>query len=397
MAVAAAGVRAERTRILSTLLDRIEQIIDRALEAMRAEIPAYAAQDERFFSDVREQVRRALPDQAALPDGGPEDVRLEDLSFARGAAIGRARAGFALEDYINAFRVGQQVFWEVLVEVAGENPRAATRRRSGSRCRSCATSTSPRRTPATRTSSSSSISWPTPTASAATCSSTCWPATCPRTGRWPRPPARTASARARRCWWPPRSPSPRPCDGDAPHAASAAIARSLLGDTRALVVVRQTEIVAVAALGPGSDPARVCERRNAVEARLREAGLPLAAGVSSRRRPGRAAARLPGGARRARTRGRPRGVAALPRLSARLPHAEAGDRPAPRRPASARVPGRGPRPRRPAARDRSARSRTRTCACASPPSACRSTRTPRAIACAACRSAAAAIPARSRT
>src|SRR4051812_38729523 len=121
MAVAAADVRAERTRILSTLLDRIEQIIDRALEAIRAEIPAYAAQDERFFADVREQVGAHYRTKLAclMED---HDVRLEDISFARGAAMRRARAGFALEDYINAFRVGQQVFWEALVEVAGESP-----------------------------------------------------------------------------------------------------------------------------------------------------------------------------------------------------------------------------------------------------------------------------------
>lgn len=34
----------------------------------------------------------------------------------------RARAGFALEDYINAFRVGQLVFWDALLERAGASP-----------------------------------------------------------------------------------------------------------------------------------------------------------------------------------------------------------------------------------------------------------------------------------
>src|SRR5918911_1022241 len=71
--VAPADVRAARARILSTLLDLMED----------------------------------------------HDVTLDDLSFARSAAMRRARAGFALEDYINAFRVGQQVFWEAVVECAG--------------------------------------------------------------------------------------------------------------------------------------------------------------------------------------------------------------------------------------------------------------------------------------
>jgi sugar diacid utilization regulator len=69
-------------------------------------------------------------------------------------------------------------------------------------------------------------------------------------------------------------------DGD-PDAASAAIARAALGDTRTLVVVRQAEIVAVPALGPGCDPSRVCERVDAVHARLREEGLPLELGIST--------------------------------------------------------------------------------------------------------------------
>jgi sugar diacid utilization regulator len=69
-------------------------------------------------------------------------------------------------------------------------------------------------------------------------------------------------------------------EGD-PDAASGALARAVLGDTRTLVVVRQGEIVAVPALGPGCDPERVCERVDAVHARLREEGLPLAIGIST--------------------------------------------------------------------------------------------------------------------
>jgi len=51
-----------------------------------------------------------------------DDVSLDDLAFARNAAMRRARSGFALEDYINAFRVGQQVFWEAVVDAAGPTP-----------------------------------------------------------------------------------------------------------------------------------------------------------------------------------------------------------------------------------------------------------------------------------
>ena len=60
--------------------------------------------------------------------------------------------------------------------------------------------------------------------------------------------------------------------------ASAALARAVLGTTRTLVVVGDTEAVGVQALGPGCDARRVCERVRAIHERL---GEPLAIAVST--------------------------------------------------------------------------------------------------------------------
>ena len=115
---AAGGIREERARILASLCDDLDALTDRAVEAMKAEIPAYAGRDERY-ADVRDQVFRHY--QAKLDAFLAErPITLDDIAFVRGAATRRARAGFALEDYINAFRVGQQVFWQAVVEVAGD-------------------------------------------------------------------------------------------------------------------------------------------------------------------------------------------------------------------------------------------------------------------------------------
>jgi PucR C-terminal helix-turn-helix domain/GGDEF-like domain len=277
--VAPAGVRAERARILSTLLDRVEEVIDRAVAAIRAEIPAYAAQDERFFADVRDQVAQHYRTKLGclMED---HDVTLEDLSFARGAAMRRARAGFALEDYINAFRVGQQVFWEAVVECAGPGP----------------------------TGHEAALAIATPLMRYVDFASThaghayvefqqhvVADADRERrdlleqllAGEVPAHGPLAAAARAHGV----RADTPMlvaaavavgpDADADAPHAASAAIARSLLGHTRALVVVRQAEIVAVVALGSGTGARRVCERLQIVHEHLREEGLHLAAGVST--------------------------------------------------------------------------------------------------------------------
>ena len=80
------------------------------------------------------------------------------------------------------------------------------------------------------------------------------------------------------------------------------------------------------ALGPGCDAGRVCQRVDAVQARLREAGLPLALGIST---PAagvrRAAARLRRGARRAGLVARRRRRRAAPDGAVRLPDASAPD------------------------------------------------------------------------
>ncbi|WP_432193114.1 PucR family transcriptional regulator [Streptomyces sp. bgisy027] len=111
-------LRRERRRILHTVHDRIEEVAEAAVEVMRTEIPSYALQDERFFDDVREQVLEHYRMQLAAL-AGDRDIAPEDLVFSRAAAMRRARAGFALEDWISAFRVGRQVLWDALLDCAG--------------------------------------------------------------------------------------------------------------------------------------------------------------------------------------------------------------------------------------------------------------------------------------
>src|SRR4051812_20661391 len=115
-----ADVRAERERILLAVHERLEEVVDAAVAAMRVEIPAYDAAPDGLLDDVRHQVRRHYETKLGCLLA-EEEVKLEHLAFARGAAMRRARAGLALEDYINAFRVGQQVFWEAVLECAGED------------------------------------------------------------------------------------------------------------------------------------------------------------------------------------------------------------------------------------------------------------------------------------
>src|SRR3954470_14263518 len=270
------AIRAERARILSAVQDRVEDVVDVALARMREEIPAYAAATPALCADIRHQIHlhyRLKLDRLLAE----EDVSLEDLSFARGAAMRRARAGLALEDYINAFRLGQQVFWEAVLAAAGPTPAG----------REAALSLA---TPLMRYCDFAS----THAGHAYAEFHQHAVADADRVRREllehllagdlpARGPLRTAAhgygiapdARLVVVTAVPARP-----DAD-PGAASAAIARTALGDTRTLVVLREAEIAAVPALGAGCHAAKVCERVEAVHARLREEGLPLALGVST--------------------------------------------------------------------------------------------------------------------
>jgi hypothetical protein len=295
-------VRAERTRILLAVRERLDEVVDAALAKMCEEIPAYAAASPALFADVRHQVDQHYHLKLArlLAD---EDVSLGDLAFARGAAMRRARAGLALEDFINAFRVGQQVFWEAVMDAAG--PTTAGRE--------------------------AALSLATPLMRYCDFAST-------HAGHAFAEFHQHAVAdadRARRDLLehllagelPAAAQSygltttarllvvvavPATADGDA-DAGAAALARVALGDTRTLVVVRQGEIVAVPALGPGCDPEKVCERVDAVDARLREERLPLTIGVST---PAAGVRELPRAYAEAHAAlGWGEGVVALPRMS----------------------------------------------------------------------------------
>jgi sugar diacid utilization regulator len=309
------AVSAERFRILTALREHLDDVIDAAVDAMREEIPAYADAEPSLLADVRHQVELHYRTKLAhlLDD---QEVTLEDLAFTRGAAMRRARSGFGLEDYINAFRVGQQVFWEAVLEHAG----------------------------AGRLGHEAALTLATPLMRYCDFASTLAGhayvefqqhavADADRerrdllehllAGKLPTRGPLQAAAHAYGLGPDVRmlvvaavaaGPSP---DADAAFAASAALARATLGEPRTLVVARQAEIVAVLALGPGCDCARMCARVETVHARLRGEGLPLAMGVSTL---AAGIEELPRAYEEARsaleTVALAGGVAALPRLSA---------------------------------------------------------------------------------
>jgi DNA-binding PucR family transcriptional regulator len=272
-------VRLERARILSALLEDVETLADRGAAAIRDEIAAYTKAEGRLFADMREQVllnyRTKL--RLLLEERG---ARVEDLSFVRTAAMRRARAGFALEDYINAFRVGQQVFWDALLERAGDAP----------------------------VGHEAALSLVGPVMRYVDFASTHAAHVYAEfqkyalvddhrerrdllehllAGEMPVSGPLLAAAHSygldadARMIVATAIPVERSANSDAIHAASSALARAALGDGKTLVVVRQAEIIAVAALGPDVEAPDVCDRLDAVSASLGADGLSLTMGIST--------------------------------------------------------------------------------------------------------------------
>jgi hypothetical protein len=273
------AVGAERTRILSTLLGGIDAVTEAGVAAIRNEIPAYAAQrDERFLADLASQVR--LNYSTTLSTMIEERVTTsDDIAFIRGAAMRRAEIGFALEDYLAAYRVGQLVLWDAMVECAGDSPAgreaaltlaaplirfihlaSTLAGQAYVEFRQLAVAEADRHR---RDLLEVLLAGELPT-------------------RGPlHATARThgigSDTRALVVAAGPAGPQSGP---EAMQAASSAIARAGVSEA-ALVVVRQGEIVAVAPLGPGADPAKLAARIDELQQRLAGEGTPLAIGVST--------------------------------------------------------------------------------------------------------------------
>jgi sugar diacid utilization regulator len=317
------GVRGARVRILGELLDQVEDLAASAVDAMREEIPSYTAEhDERFFDDVLDQVTRHYQTKlSAFLEG--RAVTLEDISFVRGAATRRARAGFALEDYLNAFRVGQQVLWDATVACAGDRPvgREAALRLAGPQMRYVDF--------ASTHAAHAYVEFAQHVVADADRErrdllehllAGHMPANGPLAGAAQRYGlgAETRMMVAVAVLAGRSASGSGSGDADAPDAASAALARAGLHEASTLVVVRQSEIVAVPSLGPGIDPVDMCHRLERLQRQLRSEGMPLAVGIST---VAAGVAELPRAYLEARAAlecvvDPDGGVAALPRLSA---------------------------------------------------------------------------------
>jgi hypothetical protein len=271
--------RAERERLLGPLLDDVDALAAKGLATMRAELPAYAVQSDEFFEDVLDQIRRNTSAllTALMEDRAPTS---DDLAFQRGASMRRARAGFALEDYLSAYRVGQQVLWDSIVafaaEAGGDNGVVLTLASELMRHMNFATTHAGQAYVEFHQTGLAAVAKEQrdllehllagalpnagPLAAAAE-----------RCGLGAATRALVAVAR-------PRTPG---SDADALELAGATFSRAGLQEPPPLVVIREAEIVMILGVGADRDPGAVCARLERAHAPVCREGTPLAIGVST--------------------------------------------------------------------------------------------------------------------
>ena len=104
------------TALREALEQRLEELSDEASEKIFAEIPAYRDFDEHLRRDVRAHVLSHLRASLATLESG-RDVTREDLLFIRPHTARRARR-VSVTDFVQAFYVGERVLWDAALALA---------------------------------------------------------------------------------------------------------------------------------------------------------------------------------------------------------------------------------------------------------------------------------------
>jgi hypothetical protein len=117
-----AGAADEIERVLAALEQREDALSEAMLEAILGEIGAYdRPASEALLSDVREHCRLHVDLLLKSLRAGRDPDRA-DLGFARDAAARRVHQGIPLDGLLQAFRVGHRTLWQAIVDEASSSP-----------------------------------------------------------------------------------------------------------------------------------------------------------------------------------------------------------------------------------------------------------------------------------
>ena len=110
--------------IVSSFLERLDEVVERSVEAISQAVPSYARAGDAHMDDVRESVREnVLTLSTALSHH--RAVTSEELASIERVGARRAEAGIPLQDLLRAYRTVVRTCWDVLSEECRASPKGA--------------------------------------------------------------------------------------------------------------------------------------------------------------------------------------------------------------------------------------------------------------------------------
>jgi len=111
-------------RIAATVRASMDDLVAAAVQAIWDQVPAYpASSDARLRGDVERHVR-AIFDVFLAGLTGTRPARRSDFTMTREQATRRVAQGITLADFLQAFRIGQLTLWHGVLAAAGDDPAA---------------------------------------------------------------------------------------------------------------------------------------------------------------------------------------------------------------------------------------------------------------------------------
>lgn len=104
-----------RGAIVGAFLERLDEVVDRCLEAIWETVASYGRSGDPLRGDVREAVRANVAALAHVLSEGRE-LRRDELIRIEEVGARRAEAGIPLDDVLHAYRTVSRVCWDVLAE-----------------------------------------------------------------------------------------------------------------------------------------------------------------------------------------------------------------------------------------------------------------------------------------
>ena len=101
--------------IVERFLDRLDEVVERGVQAIWSAVPAYGRLGEEFRNDVSQAMRENVEILAQILSQGREILPAELIEIERVGAR-RAESGIPLEDVLHAYRTVSRACWAVLSE-----------------------------------------------------------------------------------------------------------------------------------------------------------------------------------------------------------------------------------------------------------------------------------------